>query len=99
MKKYEADQRTDQRMNRQPNHHPDRLTLLQPSRGNHDIPDVDMESEGTYTYQPLQQKAEYDQDDLWMAEPRRPQVATTGMSTGASAVTQKIRISAISELK
>ena len=51
------------------------------------------------TYDQIRKRAEYDPDDLWMAEPRRPQVAATGVTTGASSVIQRIRISAISELK
>uniref|UniRef100_A0AAV1V9C0 Retrotransposon gag domain-containing protein n=1 Tax=Peronospora matthiolae TaxID=2874970 RepID=A0AAV1V9C0_9STRA len=78
MKKYEVDQRTAQRMNRQPNRYPDRRTLLQPSHESLDMPDVEMESVGSDIYQHIHEAAEYDPDDLWMPEPRRPQVAATG---------------------
>ena len=78
MKKYEEDQRTNQRMNRQLNRHLDRLTFLKPSQNNHDMSDVDMESVESKTYNSIHQKAEYDPNDLWMSEPRRPQVAATG---------------------
>uniref|UniRef100_A0AAV1TG59 Uncharacterized protein n=1 Tax=Peronospora matthiolae TaxID=2874970 RepID=A0AAV1TG59_9STRA len=64
MKEYEADQRTAQRMNRQPNRHPDRRTFLQPSHESHDMPDVEMESVESDTYQQIHHGAEYDPDDL-----------------------------------
>ena len=99
MKKYEADQRTAQRMNRQPSRHPDRRTFLQPSHESQDMPDVEMESVESDTYQQIHHGAEYDPDDLWMPEPRRPHVAATGVTTGGGSITQRIRISAISELK
>uniref|UniRef100_A0AAV1VHY5 Retrotransposon gag domain-containing protein n=1 Tax=Peronospora matthiolae TaxID=2874970 RepID=A0AAV1VHY5_9STRA len=99
MKKYEADQRTAQRMNRQPNRYPDRRTLLKPSHESLDMPDVEMESVGSDTYQQIHHGTEYDPDDLWMPEPRRPHVAATGVTTGGENITQRIRISAISELK
>uniref|UniRef100_A0AAV1UQP4 Uncharacterized protein n=1 Tax=Peronospora matthiolae TaxID=2874970 RepID=A0AAV1UQP4_9STRA len=99
IKRYEADQRTAQRMNRQPNRHPDRRTFFQPSHESHDMPDVEMESVESDTYQQIQHGAEYDPDDLWMPEPRRPHVAATGVTTGGGSITQRIRISAISELK
>uniref|UniRef100_A0AAV1VBW5 CCHC-type domain-containing protein n=1 Tax=Peronospora matthiolae TaxID=2874970 RepID=A0AAV1VBW5_9STRA len=99
MKKYEADQRTAQQMNRQPNRYPDRRTLLQPSHESLDMPDVEMESVGSDIYQHIHEAAEYDPDDLWMPEPRRPHVAATGATTGGGSITQRIRISAISELK
>ena len=54
-------------MSRQLIYHPDRRTFLQPSRGNQDMPDVDMESVGSDTYQQIHQKAEYDPEDQWMA--------------------------------
>ena len=65
----------------------------------YDKPDVDMESVESNTYDQIHQGAEYDPDDLWMDEPRRSQVAATGLTTGASSVIQRIRISATSELK
>uniref|UniRef100_A0AAV1TZZ4 CCHC-type domain-containing protein n=1 Tax=Peronospora matthiolae TaxID=2874970 RepID=A0AAV1TZZ4_9STRA len=99
MKKYEADQRTAQRMNRQPNRHPDHRTFLQPSHESHNMPDVEMESVDSDTYQQIHHGAEYDPDDLWMPEPRRPHVAATGVTIGGGSITQRIRISAISELK
>uniref|UniRef100_A0AAV1VKB8 Retrotransposon gag domain-containing protein n=1 Tax=Peronospora matthiolae TaxID=2874970 RepID=A0AAV1VKB8_9STRA len=99
MKKYEVDQRTAQRMNRQPNRYPDRRTLLQPSHKSLDMPDVEMESVGSDIYQHIHEAAEYDPDDLWMPEPRRPHVAATGATTGGGSITHRIRISAISELK
>ena len=99
IKKYEADQRTAQRMNRQPSRHPDRRTFLQPSHESQDMPDVEMESVESDTYQQIHHGAEYDPDDLWMPEPRRPHVAATGVTTGGGSITQRIRISAISELK
>ena len=61
--------------------------------------DVDMVSVESNTHDHIYRRTEYDPDDLWMAEPTRPQVASTGMTTGSSAVTQRIRMSAISELK
>uniref|UniRef100_A0AAV1TG46 Uncharacterized protein n=2 Tax=Peronospora matthiolae TaxID=2874970 RepID=A0AAV1TG46_9STRA len=64
MKEYEADQRTAQRMNRQPNRYPDRRALLQPSHESHDMPDVEMESVESDTYQQIHHGAEYDPDDL-----------------------------------
>ncbi|CAI5731159.1 unnamed protein product [Peronospora destructor] len=78
MRKYEADQRTAQRMNRQPTHYPDRRAFFHPSHESHDMPDVEMESVKSDTYQQIHQEAEYDPDDLWMPEPRRPHVAATG---------------------
>ena len=58
-----------------------------------------MESVDFKTYNQIHQRAEYDPDDLWMAEPRRPQVSATGMTAEASSVTHRIRISSISEMK
>uniref|UniRef100_A0AAV1V3L9 Uncharacterized protein n=1 Tax=Peronospora matthiolae TaxID=2874970 RepID=A0AAV1V3L9_9STRA len=63
------------------------------------MPNVEMESVGSDIYQHIHEAAEYDPDDLWMSEPRRPQVAATGATTGGGNTTQRIRISAISELK
>ena len=63
------------------------------------MPDVDMESVESNTYDQIQQEAEYDPDDLWMAKPRRPQVSATGVTNDTNSVIQRIRISAISELK
>ena len=99
MKKHEAEQRAAQRVNRQPSRDPDRRTFPRPSQEICDMPDANMESVKSNTYDQIRQRAEYDLDDLWMAEPRRPQVATTSLTTGASSVIQRIRNSAISELK
>uniref|UniRef100_A0AAV1VC59 Retrotransposon gag domain-containing protein n=1 Tax=Peronospora matthiolae TaxID=2874970 RepID=A0AAV1VC59_9STRA len=63
------------------------------------MPDMDMESVKSNTYKQIHQRAEYDPDDLWMAEPRRTQVAATSVTTETSIFTQKIIVSAISELK
>ena len=65
----------------------------------YDKPDVDMESVESNTYDQIHQEAKYDPDGLWMAEPRRPQFAATGLTNGANSVNQRIRTSAISELK
>ncbi|CAI5746607.1 unnamed protein product [Peronospora destructor] len=43
--------------------------------------------------------SEYDPDDLQIDEPRRPAVATTEAVTGSGMTTQRIRVSAISDLK
>ena len=86
-------------MKRQPSRDPDRRTFIQPSQEIYDKPDVDMESVESNTYDQIQQRAEYDPDDLWMAEPRRPQIAAIGVITGDSSDNQRIRTSAISELK
>ena len=99
MKKHEAEQRATQRMSRQPSRDPDRRTFPQPSEKIYDKPDVDMESVESNTYDQIHQGAEYDPDDLWMAEPRRLQVAATGVTKGANPAIQRIRTSAISELK
>ena len=61
--------------------------------------DVDMESVKSNTHNKIHQRAEYDPGDLWMDEYRRSQVDATGVTTGANCVTQRIRISANSELK
>ena len=42
---------------------------------------------------------EYDPDDLGIDEPRRPLVSTAGLSAGGGIVTQRMRVSAITELK
>ena len=47
----------------------------QPQPESPDVPDVDMESVAS---EHVLQKAEYDPDDLWIPEPREPQVATIG---------------------
>ena len=86
-------------MNQQPSCYPDRRTFPQPSQKIYNKPDVDMESVESNTYDQIHQEAEYDPDDLWMFEPRRPQVAATGVTNGANSVIQRIRASAISELK
>ena len=72
MKKHEVDQRAAQRMNLQPSRDPDRRTFLQPSQEVYDMTDVDMESVESSTYDQTHQRAEYDPDDMRMAEPRRP---------------------------
>ena len=99
IKTYETDQRTAQRMNRQPTPHSDQRSFLQPPQENNNMPDVDMESVGSNAYNQIHRRAEYDTDDLWMSELRQLQVAAIGLTTGASAVTQRIRMSAMSELK
>ena len=43
--------------------------------------------------------SEYDPDDLEIDEPRRPLVATTEATPGGGISTQRIRVSAISDLK
>ena len=99
MKKHEAEQRADQIMKRQPSRDLDRHVFPQPSQEVYENPDVDMESVESNTYDQIQQRAEYDPDDLWMAEPRRPQVAATGVTNDTNSVIQRIRTSAIFELK
>ncbi|CAI5747154.1 unnamed protein product [Peronospora destructor] len=62
-----------------------------------DYPDVEMKSMGShYTGGSHHSRpSEYDPDDLQIDEPRRPAVATTG----GGMTTQRIRVSAISDLK
>ena len=59
------------------------------------IPDVEMKSVGSRH----SQTEEYDADDLWAAEPRRLQVATTESNANMGTVIQRLQVSAISELK
>ena len=66
MKKNEAEQRVAQRMNRRPSRDPDCRTLPQPSQETSDMPDVDIESVESNTYDQVRERAEYDSDDLWM---------------------------------
>ena len=63
------------------------------------MPDVEMKSVESDTYQQIHRGAEYDPDDLWMPKPRVLHVAATGMTTGVGRITQMIRISQISELE
>ena len=58
------------------------------------IPDIEMELVGSRH----SQTDEYDEYDLWAAEPRRPQVATAESNANMGTVIQRLPASAISEL-
>ena len=91
MKKFLDERQREQEMNRRMR----QRRFPQPQPESPDVPDVDMESVAS---EHVLQKAEYDPDDLWIPEPRKPQVATIGDSSH-NVTTQRIRVSAISELK
>ena len=73
----------------------DRMGRSQNEKTSQDFSDVEMESVGSRHDQPN----EYDFDDLMIEEPRRPLVATTETLPGSGVSAQRIRVSAISDLK
>ena len=59
------------------------------------MPDTDMESADSHH----SRAHAYDPDDLDLDDLRRPQVATTEATTGGGFATQRLRMSAIADLK